>query len=321
MKKIRKKALISIMILILVSGLLYLFYHNKSDYTSTFFSLDTLVSVRSSENNCDEIKKIITDISGKFDIYSEDSELSLLNSSKSAQCSDELTELLKESERLNSIYGYGVDISSGNLIRLWHDRLQEGRLPEQTEINEYLQYAGKNNIILNGNNAELINGTSVDPGALAKGFALDRVYSFCAETGPEYAVVSTGSTTLLYSSDKERIFRCAVKADRDSIAGTAEITPCFVSTSGDYERFTEIDGVSYHHILDLRTGFPSDTGLSSVTVFCDSGTESDFLSTLIFTEGKDNLDKYLNSDKFRIIAIDKQGNIFKSDSLVFNEMK
>ena len=69
----------------------------------------------------------------------------------------------------------------------------------------------------------------------------------------------------------------------------------------------------------MKTGYPSDTDLSSVTVFCDSGIKSDFLSTLIFTEGTKGIGKYLDSDDFKIVAVDKKGNIIKSDSLIFKE--
>lgn len=302
-----------------MSGLLYLFYHNKSVYTSAFFSLDTMVTVRSGDNCTDEIKKIVTDLSDIFDCYSSDSEISRLNSAGKLECSCELTEFLEETEKLNSEYGYGTDITSGNLIRLWHNSLAEGRIPEKSEIQPFLSCAGRKNYTLSGNTVQLLNNCTIDTGAAAKGYVMDKVYEYCLETKPSDTIVSTGSTTLLYSSDSSRVFSCAVKKDRDSIAGTAEVTPCFVSTSGDYERFTEINGKRWHHILDMNTGYPADSGLSSVTVFCDSGIASDFLSTLIFTEGKDNLDKYLSSDRFSIIAVDNQGNIFKSESLVFHE--
>jgi hypothetical protein len=52
-------------------------------------------------------------------------------------------------------------------------------------------------------------------------------------------------------------------------------------------------------------------------VFCDSGLKSDFLSTLIFAGGTEEIGKYLDSDEFQIVAVDKKGNIVKSDSLDF----
>lgn len=277
------------------------------------------MSVRSDKDCTDNIKKEISGLDSIFDIYDEKSEISQLNALGKMNCSDDLSEFFREISELNETYGYKTDILAGNLTRLWHDSLEKNMVPESSDIQNFLRHTGRKNFSITGNCITLENGTTADPGAAAKGYALDRVFEKCIDKSSGHTIVSTGSTTLLYSSDENYVFSCGVKSDLDTVAGTAEVTSCFVSTSGDYERFTEISGVKYHHIIDTDTGYPADGGLSSVTVFCDSGIKSDFLSTLIFAEGKDNLDSYLDSDDFRVIAVDKQGNIYRSRSLVFHE--
>jgi thiamine biosynthesis lipoprotein len=98
-----------------------------------------------------------------------------------------------------------------------------------------------------------------------------------------------------------------------TIDGTA-----YVSTSGGYERYMEIDGVTYSHILDLNTGYPSTTDLASVTVYTDNGLLSDFLSTYIYLDGTDNISKYLHSDDYKVIAIDINNHIYTSDGISIN---
>ncbi|MGN0583186.1 MAG: FAD:protein FMN transferase [Oscillospiraceae bacterium] len=281
--------------------------------------MDTVVSVRSDIRCTEEIKNQITALSEIFDCFSPGSEISELNRVKDMECSDELTGFVKDILSLNDEYGFGVDISAGNLSMLWKQSTENGTLPDEEKISEYMQYAGQKNISVSDNRISLNNGTSIDPGAAAKGYVLDCIFPYVSSLDTDHTIVSTGSSTLLWSRDSSHIFSVAVKSGADSTAGTVTTGPCFVSTSGDYERFTEINGKKYHHIIDMKTGFPADNGLSSVTVFCDSGIMSDFLSTLIFTEGKDNLDKYLDSGRFGVIAIDKQGNIFRSASLIFSE--
>ena len=299
--------------------MLYLRNKPEKNYTDTFFSLDTIVSLRMSEDIIDQTKEKIKSFDNIFDMYSENSELYRLNHDKTLDCSSPLTDIISKSVRLNSIYGRRLDISSGNLSALWNQATQTSVLPDKSEIEKSLLHISTDNIYINENHITLENDISIDLGSVAKGYVLDAVYPSVKEKEPEYAFVSLGSSTLLYSNDPQYRFNVIIKSGNDSQAGTVVTGPCFLSTSGDYERYAEIDGIKYHHIIDLKTGFPAENGLSSVTVFCDSGLLSDFLSTTIFIEGKENLQKHLTADRYKIVATDTEGNVFKSESLDFHK--
>ncbi len=308
------------MIIISLAAVMFYFRTKKpKDYSDTFFSLDTIVSLKMSENITQQTKEKIKSFDGIFDMYSEQSELYQLNQNRTLDCSYFLTDIINKTIRLNSLYGRRLDISSGKLNALWHEAAQTNVLPDQKEIEKSLADISFENIHINENLITLENDISIDLGAVAKGYVLDTVYPSIVQSTPKYAFVSLGSSTLLYSNDADYRFNVVVKSGHDSQAGTVVTGPCFVSTSGDYERYAEIGGVKYHHIIDLKTGFPADSGLSSVTVFCDSGLLSDFLSTLIFIEGKENLQKHLTAEKYKIVAIDTEGKVFKSESLDFHE--
>lgn len=273
-----------------------------------------------SEDFSSEIRQEITKISDILDIYSETSEITELNKKKELVCTNELVEIIKQNIVLNSIYGDSLDISSGELNMLWNYSLDNGKIPSTQNINNILKkHNNFKDIKISGNTISLENNISLDLGASAKGYALDIIYNFCEQKKINKAIISFGSSTLLYSTQDDYQFNVAIKKNHYDIAGVVKIGPCFVSTSGDYERFTEIDGINYHHILDLKTGYPSESNLSSVTVFCNNGIESDFLSTIIFIEGKENLEKHLSSDRYKIVAVDTDGKIYKSDSIVFTQ--
>ena len=93
------------------------------------------------------------------------------------------------------------------------------------------------------------------------------------------------------------------------------MTNCFVSTSGDYEKYFEKDGVRYSHIFDAKTGKPVQNDITSVTVVADDGTLSDFLSTAIFCEGIENGLKLADEFHAEVIIIKKDKSVFVTDGL------
>ncbi len=304
---------------IVVLTLLFIFYHNKHNYTSTFFSMDTVVSLDLSSDLTEQTRKIITDFSEKCDCMNENSELSMLNKKTDMICSHELSEAIENTLALNSKYGSKVDISSGKLNLLWKNAIETGVLPETDDIYTCQQKSGFENILTDNDHITLKNGISIDMGAVAKGYILDVLQKYYKQTDIDKAVVSFGSSALLYSRNNNEKFEVGVRSGKDSIACTVKCSSCFVSSSGDYERNTEINGKQYHHIIDLSTGYPSETGLTAVTVFCSSGIMSDFLSTLIFIDGEENIGKYLDSNEFEVVAVNTKGLIYHSDSLDLKE--
>ena len=81
-------------------------------------------------------------------------------------------------------------------------------------------------------------------------------------------------------------------------------------TSGDYQRFFEQDGKKYHHILNPKTGYPAESGLSSVTVVCKNGFYADGLSTAIFVSGKEKAPEFSkNTDAFDVVFIGSDGEV------------
>jgi thiamine biosynthesis lipoprotein len=93
-----------------------------------------------------------------------------------------------------------------------------------------------------------------------------------------------------------------------------------VSTSGDYERFFEEDGVRYHHIIEPSTGEPA-AGVMSATVFGPDAVITDALSTSVFVMGVDRGLRLIGTlPDYESIVIDAGGRVFYSDGLVRPEM-
>lgn len=126
--------------------------------------------------------------------------------------------------------------------------------------------------------------------------------------------ISTGSSVLFYGDGR---FDVSITNPGGGLLAEVKTNQGFLSTSGGYERYFEANGKTYCHIIDPKTGYPAETDLTTVTVFCDSGIESDFLSTMIFLDGSENIGKYLNSDNFKIFAADKNKKLYISEGLEY----
>jgi len=162
-----------------------------------------------------------------------------------------------------------------------------------------------------GLNSALADGRW-DFGGAAKGLALDEAALALGDSGTiDAALISSGSTTLAFGEKPDgEPWRIGIEDPRDpaavitTVEAGGDIT---VSTSGDYQRYFERDGVRYHHILDPATGLPA-RGLRSLTVVGDiSGLDSDILSTALFVAGPDAAIAYAEEHGLGLVLVDDEG--------------
>lgn len=131
------------------------------------------------------------------------------------------------------------------------------------------------------------SGVQLDLGGVAKGYIVDRLHRLLDSLGRPDHIIQAGGDTRVGGRKTSGPWRIGIRNPRaaDSLSGMITSTePFSVSTSGDYERFFEQDGMRYHHIFDPRTGRPSHNALA-VTVIADSSVLSDALSTALFVLG------------------------------------
>lgn len=280
---------------------------------SQCFVFDTYSSLTICGSNAADTEKLVTEqlseMDNLFDLCYDTEAAALPENELYSGC-------IAETKRLNGLYGDGINISCGALTELWGISANEPKVPADSEISEAMKHMTSTDYP--ENTADFPKGVKLDFGAVSKGYACDRLYGMLDWT--DYAVVSFNSTTLLYGEKPDgKRFRTGITNPKtgNGYIGIAETDSAFISTSGGYERFFEADGETYCHIMDISAGRPVQTDLASVTVIVPSDTAgggimSDFLSTLIFTEGTQSLDKWLACEDFELIAADENGVVYSN---------
>ena len=270
--------------------------------TADFIAMSTTVSLDitgfNSQQAADLIKKRTLELdTGLLSKTAVGSEIFSVNQSGHGTVSDELAGWLDALKKFEQTSSGSFCADLGEIVSLWDIGGENERVPSVDEIAAALAHTGKWSI--DGSTVTLENGASLDLGAVGKGIACDEARKILAERKCSEAIVAVGGSVLLFSS-KEKSFKIGIRdplGDASDYAAILETGSCCVSTSGSYERFfTDESGKKYHHIFDPSTGFPSDSGLLSVTVVSQSGLLSDALSTACFVLGYEKslplLEKY-----------------------------
>jgi len=227
----------------------------------------------------------------RLSVFQPESELSLLNAS--AGCGpvpvgEDAFFLLSESKRYSALSGGAFAITTRTLSALWRIHARCGTVPSRAEVEHSLSLVCDEDILLDevARTAELRRfGQSVDLGSIAKGYAADEVRRILQEVGVTDALINLGGTVVAFGTPR----RVGIQhPDRHTGISMGRVTienACAV-TSGDYERYYEVNGVRYHHILDPRTGYSARSNIRSITLIGNSALELDALTTAVFVLGE-----------------------------------
>jgi thiamine biosynthesis lipoprotein len=205
------------------------------------------------------------------------------------------------------------DITSGLLRTVWD--FSASRLPDQSSIGAVLPFIGFDKVALVYSQLHFGQpGMELDFGGLGKEYAADRAAEVCLELGARHGFVDLGGDIRVIGPQPDGLpWRIGIRHPREADRLVAEIAlpNGALATSGDYERFIEVSGRRYCHLLDPRTGWPVQ-GLSSVTVISDRCLVAGSLSTAAMLKGKGGA-AWLEGLGVRHIVIDEEGNFYGTE--------
>jgi len=255
----------------------------------TVFSPDTEAAERAIDAAFDEIARV----EALTTRYSPESEISRINSLKGERAGaipvdPEVVRIVRTSLAISGLSGGGFDVTVAPLVDLWRFQ-DDGAVPSRDAIRAALPLVDYT-VVRVDDAASLIlpPGVKIDLDAIAKGYAVDRAVAVLAEHGIESAIVDAGGDVgLLGSPPRAEGWRVGVKHPRSGgLLGVLTLDGGAVATSGDYQRYTMVEGRRFHHILDPATGYPA-AGVVSVTVSAETAIDADALATAIFVMGSE----------------------------------
>lgn len=208
--------------------------------------------------------------------------------------SAETAELLALALDICEKSGGALDISIAPAVELWNFKSDSAAIPDSGALAAAMQNVDHTKIRLENDTVSLPDGMSIDLGAVAKGYIADRVAEFLRDEGVESAVLNFGGNVITIGNKPDgSLWTIGVQ---DPAEPTGEyglllaVENSSVVTSGTYQRYFDVDGIRYHHILDTSTGYPVSNGVASVTVIAESSALCDALSTSCFAMGREGLE-------------------------------
>ncbi|MBQ0084385.1 MAG: FAD:protein FMN transferase [Clostridiales bacterium] len=286
--------------------------------SATAFLMNTVVNIKADApyDTVNGALELCRGLDKKLSRTDEGSEIYKLNAAGSAQVSADTADLIKSALSFCELTNGRLDITVGKLSDTWNFSSATD-IPSPEKINEALKTVNYKNIEVSGESIKT-NGSMLDLGAVAKGYACNKVKEYFEQNGIKNAVANLGGNVLVMGEDD---YTVGIKNPfkTDEIYAKIKVKNTSVVTSGTYERYIESGGKKYHHILDTSTGYPADTDIVSVSVICGDSLKADAYSTICLIYGSEAALELINAtENIECIIITKDGEI-KISSGIFCE--
>ena len=263
------------------------------------------------------IEKLIS----SWDKNSQTSKINLNAGIKPIKVDKELFDLISRSLKVSQLSQGAFDISYASLDKVWYFNKKMLKIPSEEEIKKSVSNVGFGNIILNQKNQTVFlkkKGMKIGFGAIGKGYAADMAQLILIKNNVKSGIINASGDLTAWGgkpSGEDWMVAIVNPLNKDKIFSWLPIKNKAVVTSGNYEKFINFNGKLYSHIIDPRTGYPSE-GILSVTIFAEQAELADALATSVFVLGEEIGMNLINQLKgIDCIIINDKNKIIKSKNI------
>ena len=292
--------------------------YSEINRSGTYF--DTIITItlydKDQSSYLDGCMKLAEKYENYFSTTIPTSDIAKINSSAGSpvEVHQDTIDIIKKSIKYSEMTDGRFDITIGKLSSLWQEAIKTKTVPDADAIESARQTVDYKNINISGKSVRIAPGQAIDLGGIAKGYIADKMASYLKKHGVKSALINLGGNVYCINEKPDGSkYNVGIKkpfSKSGEVASSVECANTSVVTSGTYERYFKKNGIIYHHIIDLTTGYPCQNKFDSVTIISKNSTDGDALSTSLFLLSKKDIKKFIrnhNDIEVRIVA--KDGNI------------
>ena len=335
-RKVLTAAGICIGILIFTEGTRYFVQNQKCQ--KQLFAMDTYMEFtaygKNNEKAVDAAIEEVQKLDAMLSAENSKSEVYALNEQGNLQATDDLAELILRGKEIYQETDGLFDDTIYPVMKLWGFPTGNYHVPTAAEVQKKLALVDGNKVEIQTRDSDekgrdskekanfvtLGADQQIDFGGIAKGYTSSRLMDIYKENGISSGLVNLGGNVQALGTKTDGTkWKIAVQSpdDTEDYLGILSVQDKAVITSGGYERYFEQDGVTYHHIIDPKTGYPAESGLVSVTIVSKDGTLADGLSTSLFIMGEEKAADFWrkHKDDFDAILMSDNGTLYVTEGL------
>ena len=267
-----------------------------------------------------DARAYLLDLHGAWSCFKEDSLISRINQAAGRQpvaVDEDTFEVLRQAKRYGRFTEGAFDVTVGPLADLWRRAMEERQLPGDEAVWQALALVDFANVTLDEEAHTVLlekAGQRIDLGGIAKGYAVDELRKRLRRHGVHRAMLDLGGTVAALGCGLPVGIRDPFRL-HGAPMGTLMLEDRIAVTSGVYERFAYMDGYRYHHVVDPRTGYPSKSGLVSVTLVGEKGGALDAFATAALILGMEKSAPMLAEQGMDAVFVTEQGQVFVTRGL------
>ena len=246
---------------------------------------------------------------------------------KSVKVDVELFDLIERSKKISKLTDGLFDITFASIDNVWQFDGSMNELPGKEDIRKSVSKINFENVLLHRDSSSVFlkeEGMKIGFGGIGKGYAANRCKRIMTEMGIESGVVNAGGDLITWGGtvdEQDWSIGIANPDLKNSALSYLNISDRAVVTSGNYERYAEIDGKKYCHIIHPKTGWPVE-GLKSVTIICPDAEVADALATAVFVMGKESGLELINRLKaVECFIVDNENHMIASEGIAIEAIK